>query len=85
MKQKVLIFTITLLLGVLFVTPSAFAEMNDNNGEHAGNDEGTKSDCSKHPGNPNCAISVPEFSFIPGAIAAITSAGSILLLRRKIA
>lgn len=65
---------------------------NDNNkhdkddldkGKHNGNDDGKKNDCIKHPENPNCTVSVPEFGFVPGVVAALTSAGSFLVLKRR--
>ncbi len=54
-----------------------------NNGHHDGNDNDKNKDCSKHPENPNCSVSVPEFSVIPGLVAAGASAGSFYLLKRK--
>lgn len=42
-----------------------------------------KNDCKKHPEKRECHVSVPEFGAIPGVIAAVTSAGSFYILKRK--
>lgn len=47
-------------------------------------DDDDKNDCRRHPERNECHVSVPEFGAIPGLVAAVTSAGSFFLLKRKI-
>ncbi len=41
-------------------------------------------DCRKHPERSECHAEVPEFGIIPGALAALSSGGAFLYLRKKI-
>jgi hypothetical protein len=80
MKGSVLILSVLFFVIAGYTSvPSTYAD----NGNHNGNDNGKDTDCIKHPTNPNCTVSVPEFGAIPGVIAFLASTGSFLFLRRK--
>jgi hypothetical protein len=82
-----------ILSGFALIGPrSSFAATNNNNSHNSNNEHNDNrdnkdnkdfNDCSKHPERSECHVSVPEFGVIPGIIAAVSSTGTFVYLKKK--
>lgn len=90
MKKALLVTSLFLTLGV-FAVSSPVSVLAKNSNNNAANTNGNQTSqehrfqsCADHPDQNKCqALSVPEFGMIPGVIAAVASAGSYLVLKKK--
>ena len=90
MKNAIIVLSFIVFAGTaslsLPFSVSAAPNTNNNadntNGNQISNDQRFDS-CADHPGQPKCAVSVPEFGLLPGVIAAVASTGSYLLLKKR--
>jgi len=56
---------------------------NDDDNDDDDDDDNDDKFCRKHPEHRKCRVDVPEFGMIPGVIAALTSGGTYLFLKKR--
>lgn len=56
---------------------------NNNDNNNNDNKDKDKEDCKKHPEKRECHADVPEFGFVTGAIALLSSGGTFLFLKKR--